>query len=405
MIEMKKIKDVVLFCIYFLFARIVRYLLAVLDKKGPLDVAMISNYRDAVDVKKFGFWGAKSLPDVLSWARYVWEGQYKARLFMVGSLTGDIGGDDATPESIEKASEQFRKAVKIAVDLGARVILYAAATKRLPLWKELKLKYPDVIFTIGDNFTGLLLGEGILDAFNRTGLNLKNSRVLIIAPYGLLGSVALHYAVNSGAQVIGMGNPKRVTLLKGLQKKFGIEICTTFEEVGKVDMVVACNSASRSQLTPERVELLREAGKRLIVIDPNEPANMPPEFFNGSKGRVIRLDSGNGYSPRLIHVLEPVTPWLLRLAKGITWGCFCETFIIGTSPELRAMDWLKVNKGNMAIMRKYLGSGKGKFALPQPTCFNKPVIDFDLAEKSKWKLAGEEFRGLRLVEGTKTLML
>lgn len=402
---MKKIKDVVLFCVYFLFARLVRFLLAVFDKKGPLDVAMISNYRDMVDVKKFGFWSVKSLPDVLSWTRYVWEEKYKARLFMIGSLTEDIGGDDATSETIEKASEQFRMAVKIAVDLGARVILYAAATKRLPLWKELKLKYPNVIFTIGDNFTGLLLGEGILNAFKLTGLSPKGSRVLVIAPYGLLGSVALHYAVSSGAQVIGMGNPKRIKLLEGLQKKFGIEIYTSFGEVGKVDVVVACNSAPRSQLSPERVELLRKAGKRLVVIDPNEPPNMPPELFEGSKGRVIRLDSGNGYSPRLVHILEPVTPWLLRLAKGITWGCFSETFIIGASPELKEVDWFKVNQSNMTILRGFLGDGKGRFFLPQPTCFNRPVKDFDLAEKSKWTIAWDAFRGLRLLEGAKALML
>ncbi len=402
---MKKVMDIALFCMYFLFARLVRFLLKVFDKKGPLDMAMISNYRDQVDVRKFGFRSAKSLPDVLSWTRYVWEGKYKARLFMIGSLTEDIGGDDATLETIEKASEQFRKAVKIAYDLGARFFLYAAANKRLPIWKELKLKYPDATFTLGDNFTGDLLAEQVMDAFRRTGLIPGKSRVLVIAPYGFLGNVAFRSAVNLGATVIGLGNPARMDLLERLRRDYGVEICTSFEEAGKVDMAVACNSSARSRLTPERVELLRRPGKRLVVIDPNEPACMPPELFEVSKGKVIRLDAGNGYSSALVHTLQPLTTWLLRLAKGITWGCFCETFIIGANPELRAMDWLKVNKGNMAIMRKYLGSGKGKFALPQPTCFNKPVIDFGLAEKSKWKMAREEFRGFRLIEGTKTLML
>ena len=381
--EMKKKKDVLMFFFYFVFARLVRFLLVIFDRRGPLDMAMISNYRDQVDVRKFGFWSVKGLPDVLSWVRYVWEGKYKARLFMIGSLTEDIGGDDATPGTIKRASDQFMKAVETATGLGAKTILYAAATKRLPIWDELNKKYPGVVFTLGDNFTGLLLGEGILDAFKRTGLNPKNSRILIIGPYGLLGSVALTYALKSGAEVIGLGNPRRFGLLQKLQTKFGIGICTNFEEAGKVDMVVACNSAPRSQLTSERVELLRKTGCRLIVIDPNEPANMSPELFRDSVGKVIRLDSGNGFSSRLVHILEPVTPWLLRLYGGITWGCFAETFIISAHPTLRGIDWLGVFPKNIEIVRKFLGDGEGQFALPQPTCFNRPVESFELTLASE----------------------
>lgn len=402
---MEKMKDVLIFFFYFVFARLVRFLLVIFDRKGSLDMAMISNYRDLIDVRQFGFWSVKSLPDVLSWVRYVWEGKYKARLFMIGSLTESIGGDSATPETIKRASDQFIKAVETAIGLGAKTILYAAATKRLPIWDELNEKYPGVVFTLGDNFTGLLLGEGILDALKRTGLNSKNSRILIIGPYGLLGSVALTYALNFGAEVIGLGNPRRLGLLQKLRARFGIEICTTFEEVGKVDMVVACNSALRSQLTPERVELLRRAGRRLLVIDPNEPANMSPELFGDSAGKVIRLDSGNGFSPRLVHILEPITPWLLRLHKGITWGCFAETFIISAHPVLREIDWLGVYPKNIEIVRTFLGDGEGKFALPQPTCFNKPVEDFSLVEKGKRAIVLEELHHPRLLESVKTPML
>jgi len=402
---MRKIIDISSFSFYFVFARLVRFLLTIFDKKGPIDMAMISNYRDPVDVRKFGFWSVENLPDVLSWTRYIWEKKHKARLFMIGSITTNIGGDEATPETVNRACDQFRKAVEIAVALGAKTILYAAATKRLPIWEELNAMYPNVIFTLGDNFTGLLLGEGILTAFRRTNLNPKNSRVLIIAPYGFLGSIALNYVTNLGANVIGFGSPKRSDLLSGLKKKFGIETCTSFEEAGKVDMVVACNSAAKSQLTRERVELLRKPGKRLIVIDPNEPANMPIELFKDSMGKVIRFDSGNGYSHRLVHVLEPITTWLLRLSRGISWGCFAETFIIGAHPELKGINWLKVTPENTMIIKKFLGSGKGQFILPQPTCFNKPIKHFDLVQQNKWRMVWEELIGLRLIEGIRVLML
>lgn len=357
----------------------VRLLLKVADKRGPLDVAMISNYRDEVDVRKFGFASIDKTPDVLSWIRYVWEDRYKARLFMIGSITEQIGGDSATPMSISRAAQQFEKAVEQAVSLGAKVILYAAATKRLPMWDILKERHPDVVFTLGDNFTGLLLGRRITDGFSRFNIVPKTSRVLIIAPYGLLGSCALHFTIYAGATVVGMGNPKRKSLLEGLKKKYDIETCTSFEDVGKVDMVIACNSAPRSQLTPERVALIRKPGRKLLVIDPNEPQNMSPELLANSSGNVIRLDSGNGISRQLKHVLEPVSYKLLRLDRGVTWGCFCEAFILADNPHLHNINWLEVTPENISIMQSYLGSGKGQFDLPSPTCFNQPLLDFNLA--------------------------
>lgn len=379
---MKRFINDINFMFYFVMSRVIRLLLAILDKKGPLDAAMISNYRDLVDVRRLGYYNVESLPDVLSWTRYVWEDKYKARLFMIGSITENIGGDLATPESIARASEQFKKAVAQAISLGARTILYAAATKRLPIWEELKQQYPNVVFTLGDNFTGLLLGERILDAFRRSKLIPQRTRVLVIAPYGLLGSVALHYALNAGAEVVCMGNPKRINLLRNLQTRHGIDICTTFESVGKVDMVVACNSAQRSQLTPERVDMLRKEGKKLIVIDPNEPANMRPRLYRQTADRVIRLDSGNGHSSRLKHILDPLMPWILRLETGVTWGCFSETLIICANQELSKYDWFEISPRNIAIVTGYLGEEAGQFALPTPTCFNKPVADFDLTMKT-----------------------
>ncbi|MEK7202781.1 MAG: hypothetical protein AAB653_00480, partial [Patescibacteria group bacterium] len=222
-----------------------------------------------------------------------------------------------------------------------------------------------------------LLEEGIEKVFEHTGINLKKSRVLVIAPYGFLGNIALNYLLSLGVEVVGLGNIKRRDLF---QKKYGIKLHTSFKDVGTVDLVVACNSATSSQLIAKRVELLRIYGKKLVVVDPCEPSCMPQNLFKDSEDKVLRFDACNGYSPKLACPLEPITPWLLRLLKGNIWGCCAEALIISANAELGKKDWLKVNKENMEILRKFLGNGLGQFSLPPLCCFNKAVKDFTLFE-------------------------
>ena len=402
---MKKIFDILEFLFYFLFARSIRLLLREVDCSEQIKAAAISVYRDQPDVRRFGFWSEKNLPDVLSWVRYIWGGE-RFRLFMIGSLTKDIDRNTATKESLEWACMQFREAVRIAVGMGADTILYAAATKRLPIWEELKKLYPGVTFTLGDNFTGLLLWERIRDAFKRFGLIPEFSKVLVIAPYGFLGNISFRSAARLGAKVIGIGNPisSRKEALERLKREFDLDICTSFESVGKVDMVIACNSAPWCLLTPKRIELLRKPGRQLLIIDPSEPTCMTPEMFRRVSDKVVRIDAGIGFSRELKHVLQPITPWLLRLTNFVTWGCFCETFLISTNPKLRKIDWFQINEANMEVLREFLGNGKGKFALPEPTCFGKPVASLNLSG-DKWEESKKYFEMQEILESSRTFML
>jgi len=363
-------------------ARIVRALMATFDAPGPLGVAMISCYRDETDVRQFGFWDKESLPEILSWTRYVWEG-VKGRLYMIGTLTPYIAGDLSDDNSQQRACNQFKLAVTTAVAEGAEVILFAAATKRLAeirrpgdvLFKEELIRdFPGVTFTLGDNFTGLLLGRQILSAFELMSLP-KTSRVLVIAPYGLLGNVAVQYLATAGANVIGLGNPKRMDLLEKMRDKFGIEICTSFEEVGPVDLVVACNTSEQVKLTKERVAFLQRPHRKLPVIDPCEPYNLAPDNLQQCEGSVIRMDGGNAFSQGLHYVLGSLSYKLLRLDRGITWGCFAETFILGLYPQLRSLNWMEITPSNIQVIEGFLGHKEGQFELTQPLCYNRKISE------------------------------
>lgn len=361
-------------------ARFVGFLFWLFDDDKPIDVAFISNCRDRVDLNRIG-----SPANFIAWTRYVWEG-IRGRLYMISSTTDEIKNNSA------EACRKFKLAVAAAVNDGARVVLYAAGTKRLPVWQELKEKYPQVIFTLGDNFTGVLLRAGIERAISLSGLRMKarmtagtcKIRVLLIAPYGLLGKAAFHGLLQDpDVELVIMGNPDRRDVIERLASQNRIDWADGFEAVGKVDMVVACNHASWSQLTEERIEMLRRFGHKLLVIDPCEPANLRRRVMAECGDRVIRLESGDGFSENLNYVLGTIAWKINRMDRGTTWGCFCEAMIIAKHlhehPEWQQADFYEVTPEMMEVMRQFFGDGQGQFRLPAHRSFEGEVRDLRLA--------------------------
>lgn len=361
--------------LYWLLAKVVSFLFTLFGGPGKLDVAFISNCRDKTDRCRVG-----NPREFIPWTVYFWRG-LKGRLYMISSTTEEIGGATASPGSIKTACDRFEKAVDRAVKSGARVILYAAGTKRLPIWDHLRQKYPQVMFTLGDNFTGVLLGANIRQALELS--KAKKPRVLVIAPYGLLGTAAylslVSYRRDEGVdcEVVVMGNPdiaERHDALKSIAEEHGFSVAKSFDDAGKVDVVVACNCAPWAQLTVERIDKLRKLGRKLVVVDPCEPSNLRRRVWNQVSDRVIRLDSGNGYSLELRYVLGPIAWKINRMARGLVWGCFCETFILAAHlkehPERLQEDWHDVTPAHLVGMSEYLESD---FRLPNPTNFSKPI--------------------------------
>jgi len=376
-------KQSILFIAYYFMSRSIRLINWVVSQYlaftgHKIQVACISNCRDMIDVRKFGFSSIRDFPDFMPWIMFRWNKVW-GQLYMIGSVTEEIGGDNATNSTINRARVQFSEAVKVAIGKGAQTILYAAATKRLFKKGELETMFPEVIFTLGDNFTGLLLGEAIMDAFSRSNLEPKKAKVLLIAPYGLLGGVALHYLCQAGSEVILMGSRKRSELLIKIAQKNNLSYVFSFEDVGAVDMVVACNSSPGFKLDSDKVELLRRPHKKLIVIDPNEPQNMSPEAYGQCHGTVLRYDAGNGMDLNLHYVLGSLASSILRLRPYVSWGCFCETLIIAANQsKLESVDWYEISPKNIGIISEFFGKGEGQIGLPAPLNFNTQITDFSL---------------------------
>lgn len=353
-----------------------------------LNVGFVSTFRDECDVRNFGFKDPENLPEYFKWACYEWQG-LKGALYMIGSITEHVAGREITPESPSflRGRKQFISATRDAVNRGAKVILLAAATKRLFVKGELEALFPGVVFTLGDNFTGLLIIKRIEQVARRYEIDLHNSRVLVIGPYGLLGTVSSNYLASvQGCKVVGLGNPKRKNLLEKMS--YMLSPAYSYQEVskiGKIDLVIACNSSSQVLLTSERVDMIQN-GRKLVVVDPAEPYAMPEKCFKDCKGKVIRIDAGNGYSRNLRYTPFPFgnLMWrLLRLDEGVTWGCFCEAWLtakhLRENPELAGIGW-DITPKNIRLIEKYYSYGSfDGFGLPPiSTCFNKPIWETSL---------------------------
>lgn len=347
-----------------------------LNGRPVVDVVFVTNMRDDVDRRRYlGSWHPS-------------EGHFNGPRYWLGNISGRTRALDITTDEMRtikgrrKAREQFVAATRWAERNGAKVILLAAATKRLfegEELAELKAKFPKMIFTIGDNGTVLLLMKETLRALQDAGLNPGYSRIAVLGPYGFLGEIMTQTLKVLGYEIVGAGpNPGG---LEYVAKEYGIATCQFLAEVGKVDAVVACTNSEVVSLTAESVELIRRDNKKLLVIDVAEPSNLRYKEYQKCKDVVIRQDAGNAYSPGLKYVLGAISYRMFRLTRRVVFGCFAESLSIGSalkrSENVSNIDWLTVSNENLKIAAKMFEHDG--FTIPSPRCFGQPVESFDLS--------------------------
>ena len=387
-----------------MLARIWRFFVAIFDWRTMarkitgqpvVDAVFVTNMRDAVDRKRYlGGWHPSE--GHFNGPRYWLNGFIGGRTRALDVVTEDL----MTSSGRRKAREQFVAATRWAQKNGAKVILLAAATKRLfenSRAAELIKEFPDLVFTIGDNGTMLLLRQETLRALEMAGFKPGFCRIAVLGPYGFLGEMMTRALCVVGYDVIGAG-PNSGGLAR-VAKEFGITTCKTFSEMGRVDAVVTCTHSKHIRLTAENIKLIRREGKKLLVIDVAEPSNLRYEEYQKCEGVVIRQDAGNAYAPGLKYVLGAISYRMFRLTKGVTFGCFAEALSIATAlkrgEDAKVVDWLTVSDRNMELVAEMFA--RDGFRIPSPRCFGKSVRSFDLEIKqatisvrSAWRVAWEK---------------
>lgn len=352
-----------------------RTLLRKLQGKPVIDVAFITNMRDETDRKRF-LDGTNPPYGNFDAARYHLDGVI-GRVIFINSITSDL----LTIKGSKEAKKQFISATKRAEEMGAKVILLAAGTKRLfgRSGEEIKNLFPNLLFTIGDNGTAAILEMEVLNALAKAELNQFNSRIAVLGPYGILGEAIVESLTNKGYKIVGAG--QNIKALKNLATKYGIGYCKNFNEMGEVDAVIACTHSDKIKLTANVVKnIIRVENKKLLVIDVSEPANFDFVEYADSKNFAIRQDAGNAYSPKLKYVLGAISYRLGRLTRGVTFGCFGESLCLagalGRGEKIKKIDWFKVNTDNMAKVKRLFK--EHSFTTPSPRCFSKPINSFIL---------------------------
>ncbi|MFZ6798865.1 hypothetical protein [Undibacterium sp. Di24W] len=351
----------------------------VLTGRAKVDVVIITNIRD--EQERHLFWGSLRPKHGHS------DG---ARIYLNG-VAGRIRGIYVTAEELlsksgrQLAKQQFINAVKWADQRGAKVVLLAASTKRLfgRDGTELKAMFPHILFTIGDNGTALLLCQDIAQALHQAKLS-SNSRVLVVGPYGILGTEVTKFLLQQGYDVVGFGtNP---TLLNEFSSNFPIELHSEIQHVGKVDAVIACTHSQQAKLTVDAIELLRHVDKKLLVIDVAEPANLDAVTYARCEHVVVRQDAGNAWSPELRFVMGRISSGMLNLPPNSVFGCFAESMTLYNAiyrehqHTLLTHNWFYVNRLNIAVLSYNFDVLKVSSA--PAYCFGQKLTSFCLERDS-----------------------
>jgi predicted amino acid dehydrogenase len=357
--------------------------LRVIRGRSIVDVVFITNMRDDVDRKNFlGDWRPKC--GHFNGPRYWYKG-------VVGRTRAlDITAEELyTSEGRKKARKLFIEACRWADKRGVRVVLLAASTKRLfNGGRKLKEMFPHIVFTIGDNGTDLVLREETLQTLKKAQLISEYSRIAVLGPYGFLGETMVIHLLQEGYNVVGIGPNNN--LLSQVAEKYDIQTFSDLESAGKFDAVIACTHSEKVRINAENVDILRKEGQKLLLIDVAEPSNMRRSEFLKVEDRVVRIDSGNAYSPNLKYVLGAITYKMFRLSRGVTFGCFAETLTIGRAIKLGMpvymVDWFKVNEENMRLVKLLFSQDEKGFRVPSPRNYSRKVEFFDLIlSSSKFK--------------------
>lgn len=346
-----------------------------LTGQPALDVVFICNVRD--EAERALFYRAGAGPDAQ---------ENGPRLYIDG-VAGQIRGINFTAaemysrEGRRAAKQAFIEAVRWAQQQGAKVVLLAASTKRLfgRDGAELKALFPDMLFTIGDNGTARMLCADVDRAIAQS--QLSQPRILVIGPYGILGSAVSEHLLKAGHQIVGFGsNP---VYLQEFAERTGAAVIHQLDDAaGEFDLVVACTHSEEARLTAAAAATLRRYNRKLWVIDVAEPANLTRSVYQQVKQVVLRQDAGNAYSAQLHYVLGRLTSNQLMLAPGTVFGCFAEALALYHSvyrehnPAALTRDWFDVSALNQALVGEAFRSLR--IEVPAAHCFGERVTDFQL---------------------------
>jgi len=317
-------------------SEIYRFVVTLLDRetilrkikgRAEFDVACITNFETAYQKAFIGI-GKKSIANGL---RYSINGTLVRYILINSDASSTL-----KPQKRATAKQQLYEAIEYASQKGAKVILFAASTKRLLSEDEVEKvqrEYDDIVFTIGDNGTSLALFRDVDDTIVKYALK-KNTHILIIGANGFLGSAIKEKLLKDGYLNIVTSSYKG---------------SNPFECKKDIRLIIACSHHKKLQLTKDILTQISDK-EGVVVVDVCRPKNLSEKVYKASVNsglNLVKIESGVFYNHHINYHFKPFAKIVLTnlgLTPNTLYACFSEATALAQSGDIDTnISFMKTN--------------------------------------------------------------
>ncbi|MFA5155455.1 MAG: hypothetical protein WC453_03395 [Patescibacteria group bacterium] len=263
-----------------------------------------------------------------------------------------------TKEGIRRGQLYLKSVVAYFVSRGIKTIVFAAATKRLPgrSGREFKEKYPDLVFTIGDNGTILSFLRLVGALF---GSAVASTDKIVVMGAGFLGEAVIRQLLSYGCRQLVVFSSQHLAL------PAAVRLTDDFAAIGNsVKLFISCTHLHRDRLDPQAFKSL--LSEQAVIVDVAVPPGVGARLMNALPPTVRRFSAGDFFLPTLKYDFSPDI--LQFPAVGFWYGCFTEAIMLGLAGQdgtnLAGRDFFQVNQANMDLVNEQLELNRAVVQIP-----------------------------------------
>jgi len=256
--------------------------------------------------------------------------------------------DPCTLEGNKKGRAALPGAVEYLHQRGAEIIDFAASTKRLPEnnGQEMQKKYPDIIFTIGDNATSISLLSVISNSYQNLDFNSESDSAACMGD-GFMGRAALNFMLANNCRNLVLVSRHGNHLPSVVRRA---ELVDDISSDTKLFFSCAHNHVVRQE------SLKRLLNSDAIIIDVAAPFGISQDVYSQLPKTVNLFHAGSFFLGKIQYQFPPNI--LSFPMVGYWYGCFTEAVMLMLAKragvDLRPYDFFGVNPESSQLIHQYL---------------------------------------------------
>jgi hypothetical protein len=369
-----------------------RTLLRKIRAKATLDVVFISNMRHKEDKRKY--LGDYDCPGGnFDGPRIRFRGIF-GRTRALNVLAHDLFAKSFKEMSTARrqAKDYYMNASQWANEKGARVALSGASLKDLfgRDAKEPKKKFPEILFTKGDNGTVILFWRQFQRAFEKAGLD-KTARIGFVCPYNTNGKGMIHFLRKEGYENVVLFGSK-LDAVRKVSNETGYSMADSYVQMGKVDAIICCSHSDDIEIGVNEIDSLRKRGRKLLVLSVTQPPNPSFKVWQKCRKKVLVINTGNGFSKHQKYIFGNIAARAFGFAsQRWNFGCYYEAIALAyvlknkitKYGDLFRYNWFNTNEEQMLLIEQiFQDIGISPFPMAS---YTEEIRDFNLDYKEELK--------------------